>query len=44
MFAKLSEDATVCSLISTLFQAHEKLIEGLNALMAKPTAMNEVGQ
>lgn len=35
MFKKLSEDASLCSLISTLFQAHEKLVDGLNALIAR---------
>src|SRR3989442_12195863 len=44
MFARLSEDASVPSLISTLFQAHDKLVEGLDALIAHPTALNEVRQ
>ena len=42
VFKKLSEDASVCSLISTLCQAHGKLIDGVNALMAHPTAVHEV--
>ena len=42
VFKKLSEDASACSLISTLFQSHEKLIEGVNALKALPTAVNDV--
>ncbi len=43
IFEKLSEDTGVCSLISTVFQAHGKLIEEVNDLMAS-TAMNKAQQ
>ena len=40
IFEKLSDDTSVCSLISTVFQAHGKLIEEVNDLIAS-TAMNK---
>ncbi len=38
MFARLSEDASVGSLFSMLFQAHDKLVQGLDDLISHPTA------